>query len=113
MGKAADRQPRSRKPASAQEQASRAAMNARKQADKQRQAAEAAASGRARMAAALLGAQQHACTDAPAPAGEVAYDQAIAADDARGSNAPQNGAAAAPRAPPSSGVPACHESVQQ
>ena len=118
MGKSVDKQPRSCKPAPAQEQASRAAMIARNKSEKERQAAEHAERGRARMAAALLGAQQQrASADAPTHSGEAANNQPTMSDVAGSSSAPQEGAAAAlapenhsSGAPSHSGVAITHSS---
>ena len=75
MGKRQDVQKRTRKPASAREQASRLAMIDRNKSQHQAKQAEAARAGRARMQHNLFGIRQYAAADVSAQQPEVADDQ--------------------------------------
>ena len=75
MGKRQDVQKRTRKPASAREQASRLAMIDRNKSQHQAKQVEAARAGRARMQHNLFGVRQNAAADVSAQQPEVADDQ--------------------------------------
>ena len=91
MGHGKDLHKRSRKPASAREQASRQAMIDRKKSQHQANEAEAARAGRARMQYNLFGIRQNAAADVSAQPPEVVDDHTATSSGAASSEAAQDG----------------------
>ena len=89
MGHGKDLHKRSRKPASAREQASRQAMIDRKKSQHQAKQVEAARAGRARMQHNLFGIRQYAAADVSAQQPEVVGDQPATSSGAATSAAAQ------------------------
>ena len=83
MGKRQDVQKRTRKPASAREQASRLAMIDRNKSQHQAKQVEAARAGRARMQHNLFGIRQNAAADVSAQQPVVVGDQPATSSGAK------------------------------